>query len=337
MNRMDVNADSGYIRDKAKKRTFDPVNDLPEVDVFSLKDSEKVLLGSEKHRFKDDFREKTYKEEYKKVIADGKIVKTEEELLRDLEHLLQLSKDEAQRLRSEVELNENKKPKQNNPLNSGTLSGAQSPDLVPKGFIPDYVEEQALLIESIEADLKEIAEEKILQPDKFLLEKKWNSPENVDDITWLSLYEKGLEYYRAGMFEQSLYYYEKAISLEPNSFKLWASKGMTLFWLDKPKYAIKCINKSLKLNPRYARAWSNKGLILKQKGKMDQALKCFAKALKYNPEFANGWYEMAQIFQSTGNYEKAVKYYNKALKLQPKNRAALFYRNECNRILKYAS
>ena len=306
-----------------------------EIDVFSWTEAEKAVNKVERTQGIPEFKEETYKDEYKKAIADGKIVKTEEELLKDLEKLLQLSKEEAQRLRSEVEQNEDQDAGEP-PKNSSAPKENAVPYFTPGGFIPDEVSKNSREVETTEGELMRSIERKLLESERMLVKQNWANPENYNEITWMSLYERGLEYFKSGLFEQSLYYFDKALSLEPNSFKLWASKGMSLFWLNEPKAAMKCINKSLKLNPRNYRAWSNKGIMLKQRGDMKKAVNCFNRALKYNARYANGWYEKGQIAQSLAKYKTAVKYYDRALKIAPGNKGALFFRNECIKIIGYA-
>ena len=160
--------------------------DRKEIDVFSWTEAERTVERVDKTTSIPEFKEEAYKDEYKKVIADGKIVKTEEELLKDLEKLLQLSKEETRRLRSEVDHNEGHNP-EGDTNESGTPEGNGTPVFTPGGFIPDEVAENSREVAVPDGDLIKSIEERLLESEKMLVKQNWANPENYNEITWISL------------------------------------------------------------------------------------------------------------------------------------------------------
>jgi tetratricopeptide (TPR) repeat protein len=284
----------------------------------SLLHNEEELNENLKQKLENHPSQK-YKREYSRVIADNKIMKIELELLRDLERTLNISEKDARKLQEEVDVE------------------------YSKGFIEALtpVQNEYLSDEKSRYDNDHPDRPMNQQRTKgsggeldFLREQLENGNHNGPMITWESLYEKGMEYFEAGLYDKSLYYYDNALKLEPKSFEVWASKGLALFWLDRWKDAMICINKSLKLNSQYCPAWNHKGIIFKSRRQFKLAVKCYNNAIRCDPAYASAWFNKGFLLQHLGNFEKAIKYYDKTIALEPDNIEAQYNRNECFKSIK---
>jgi len=274
--------------------------------------------------------------EDKRVEPEEKLLNKERELLKDLEKLMEISQTDAKELIDELESSGygnylerilklpefSEEDFDESIRDSGR--GHEDPDSSPGLRLEHGVAETKIPLNQ----KNNVKNSKRSNKDKSLKKAKAK-------ITGKTLHERGCEYIKAGMFENGLYYIDKALVIEPDNYEILASKGMALYWLNKPREALGYVNRALKINPDYAKGWNVKGLILKSSGQLNQAQKCFSSSLKYNPDYATGWFEKAQISQALGNFELAIKYYDKALELDPENAGANYLREVCRKILEH--
>ena len=58
----------------------------------------------------------------------------------------------------------------------------------------------------------------------------------------------------------------------------WYNKGLELFSIGQYEEAVKCLDTAIQLNPEDSDAWYNKGIALKELGRDEEAEQCFAKS-----------------------------------------------------------
>lgn len=61
--------------------------------------------------------------------------------------------------------------------------------------------------------------------------------------------KKGLKCKKMGKIEESIEYYNKALSLDPNNPHIWSHKARALDELNQMSEAMKCYKVALELNP----------------------------------------------------------------------------------------
>lgn len=113
--------------------------------------------------------------------------------------------------------------------------------------------------------------------------------------------------------------FDKAISLNPDNYKIYLDKSRFLFNIKLYKPSLNACNKAIDLNPNNLMAWKIKGLILQKFGRIRDALDCYSDAMIIFPNESSLWFEKSLIHFNKGNYEKALNNCNKALKLDSKN------------------
>lgn len=74
--------------------------------------------------------------------------------------------------------------------------------------------------------------------------------------------------------------FDIAMSVEPDNFKLWITKGDIFFSEKNYPYGEKCYDNYLEVFPDDASVWIKKGELLRAWLKIDTALKCFDKAIE---------------------------------------------------------
>jgi len=146
---------------------------------------------------------------------------------------------------------------------------------------------------------------------------------------WEVLHEKGFALSRIGQYDEAIYFYDKALQLNPDNEEILSNKGVALFNLDQPEEAKMCFAQALKLRPTYEKAWNNLGVVMRAEGKLPEALRCYNQAIKANPFYKNAWYNKGFILEDMGELEEALKYYNKAIEISPNYAEAIYYRDEC--------
>jgi tetratricopeptide (TPR) repeat protein len=66
----------------------------------------------------------------------------------------------------------------------------------------------------------------------------------------------------------------------------WNNKGGSLAALGRYEEAIQCYDRALKIDPQSYKTWNNKGSALSALGRRDEALDCFNRSLAIEPRFA---------------------------------------------------
>ena len=131
------------------------------------------------------------------------------------------------------------------------------------------------------------------------------------------LYALGLDLYRKGEYNQSIYYFEEAIKLDPNSADAWYKKGNDLSNLGRYYDALQAYNKTIELNPQNTFAWIDKGITLKLLNKHGEAFQAYDKAVELNPQNEFLWVSKGEDLAAQGKYDEAILAYDKAIELKP--------------------
>ena len=145
---------------------------------------------------------------------------------------------------------------------------------------------------------------------------KAKGDEFIDDEDYISYFNKGLDEYNSGNYEDALYSFNVSLGLEPNQSEALYYKAITLGRLFEFDEAIEVIDRAIELDSCDDRFWNDKANFLVCLQQYDKAIECFDKALELNPEdsviFANKGFMYLQI----ENYDDALKNYNEACKLE---------------------
>lgn len=166
--------------------------------------------------------------------------------------------------------------------------------------------------------------------------------------------------YIAGKFDESIEYYDLAISIDPENEALWASKGAALLRMGFWAKALECFDKALDYNQKLATAMSGKGLalthlkrysealeyhdkaiargmasigwnnkgntLLRMGAQIDEALACYKKSLEADPAYEIAWYNKGRAEARLGKFQEAASSFGKAVELRPKFADAWFQR-----------
>ena len=141
------------------------------------------------------------------------------------------------------------------------------------------------------------------------LKKAKSSPE-VDGMLGICL--RSIQKY-----DESITYFDKALSVEPENEMYLRLKGFSLHDLKRYDELVIHLTKLLKINPLNEDAWRSKGETLLNLSKYEQAIFCYEKALEINPDDSVHWFNKGEALDKLSKYEQAIFCYEKGFEINP--------------------
>jgi tetratricopeptide (TPR) repeat protein len=114
--------------------------------------------------------------------------------------------------------------------------------------------------------------------------------------------------------EKAITELNRALSLDPQSWKANFMMGLAYEAIQKFPVAIDYYKKASDLNPRDAYPYYQLGKIYSKRGMYEEATSCFKKALSVNPNLSDVHYSLGVCYEKTGRKDLAKKEYVETLK-----------------------
>jgi tetratricopeptide (TPR) repeat protein len=130
-------------------------------------------------------------------------------------------------------------------------------------------------------------------------------------------FNRGLEYYNNGDFDQAISEYNKVIQLVPNNANAYYNRGLAYAGKGDLDPAISDYDKAIQLNPDFFEAYINRGNAYFDNGNMDQAISDFDKAIQLNPDFVMAYYNRGNAYKDKGDLDRAISDFDQAIQLDP--------------------
>ena len=96
------------------------------------------------------------------------------------------------------------------------------------------------------------------------------------------LKDKGTSLLDSGKYNESIAYFDQALTINPNDVTVLTNKGIALLGLGKSNESIAYFDKALTINPNDVMALNSKGLALYRLGEYNGSISYFDKALAIN-------------------------------------------------------
>lgn len=149
------------------------------------------------------------------------------------------------------------------------------------------------------------------------------------------LYMLGKRFINKKLYGNSLFYFDKALSIDPYAPQIWLEKGRALASMNRFDEAIQCFDNAISLDNEMEKAWIAKGLALHCIGNFEFAILCFDRAI----EIAQGandepWYAKGVVLFLMHRYEEALQNFEMALNIFPFHKNAALFKKECIKRLK---
>jgi protein O-GlcNAc transferase len=131
--------------------------------------------------------------------------------------------------------------------------------------------------------------------------------------------QSAIQYYKSGDLQQSKFFCEKILELQPHNAEVLYFLGIIEAQLKNYDLSIKYIQSSLAINPLNDEAYLALGASLQHKGSIDDAIACYQKSVDMNPENFEAFDALGNAFRQKGQLDKAIACYQKALLINPAN------------------
>jgi tetratricopeptide (TPR) repeat protein len=125
----------------------------------------------------------------------------------------------------------------------------------------------------------------------------------------------------AGRTDEAMFYYRKALEINPNHAKSHINYGLLLSDIGRTDEAIAHYLKALQHGTDVV-ACNNLGNLLAKMGRTDEATVHFRKALEINPDYGDAHYNFGFMLANLGRTEEAMAHFLKALEINPNDGGA---------------
>jgi tetratricopeptide (TPR) repeat protein len=108
-------------------------------------------------------------------------------------------------------------------------------------------------------------------------------------------------------FAQALPAIDLALGQNPDSFKLWRTKGVALGSLLRHEEALRCFERATDLNPQFFSAWYHRGVACTALELYDEAMLAYGKAHTLNPSDASTSFNLGCVLFHLGRLQEATE------------------------------
>lgn len=122
---------------------------------------------------------------------------------------------------------------------------------------------------------------------------------------------------RQGKNDVAVYFFTKALALNPDDAQVHNLRGNALKDLARLDEAIASYREALVLDPKYAQAHYNFGVALHDSGRLEEAVTSYRKALNYNPNYARAHHNLGYLYEKMNNLDDAQEHVRKAIDIDP--------------------
>jgi len=131
--------------------------------------------------------------------------------------------------------------------------------------------------------------------------------------------DEGNALYDLKCYDEALFAYDHAISLNPNNADFWHHKGTALYSLKRYDEALSAYEQAIQLNSSNADFLHDKSVTLLQLQRYDEALSAYDKAIQLAPDNAHFWHDKGETLWRLKRYDAALSAYEQATRLDPNN------------------
>jgi CHAT domain-containing protein/Flp pilus assembly protein TadD len=130
------------------------------------------------------------------------------------------------------------------------------------------------------------------------------------------LFNKGLEAFQSGRYQESLEYFNRAINIEQHNHATWYNKGICLGSLGRDEEAIAAFDRAINIEQHNHATWYNKGFCLGNLGRDEEAIVAYDRVINIKPDYDATWYNKGVSLVHLGRYEESITAFDHAINIK---------------------
>jgi tetratricopeptide (TPR) repeat protein/CHAT domain-containing protein len=130
------------------------------------------------------------------------------------------------------------------------------------------------------------------------------------------LFNKGLEAFQSGRYQESLEYFNLAIDIEQDNHATWYNKGICLSSLGRDEEAIAAFDRAINIEQDNYATWYNKGFCLGKLGRDEEAIVAYDRVINIKPDYDATWYNKGVSLGNLGRYEESLTAFDHAINIK---------------------
>jgi len=136
---------------------------------------------------------------------------------------------------------------------------------------------------------------------------------------------RGIKAGEAGLHEEALEWFNKAINLDPVS-NHFMNRAITYTVLKQPQKAFDDYETAIKIDPNNFQAYANRGNLYDDLGQTELAINDYSQAIRLNPRDAFAYRNRAIVYIKKKEYQSALEDLDRAIEIDPNYIAAYLSR-----------
>ena len=146
----------------------------------------------------------------------------------------------------------------------------------------------------------------------------------AQDNDWAEYYfDEGMDYYFSKRYKESIEYFNKAVSLNPNDAEAYATMSAAYSRLGKYNEAVSAAKKSVNLEPNNVFNYNELGLAYRLSGNYEKALDAYNKAVSLSSSLGD-YNGLGLVYSAMGEDRAAIFSYQKALRDGPAEEGEIY-------------
>jgi len=119
-------------------------------------------------------------------------------------------------------------------------------------------------------------------------------------------FAKAVSLYTDGKFQEALFYYDTAISEDPDFIHAKRGRARTLMQLGEDSKALKAFDEVLKLDKESAVSFANRAILEDRMGLYRRAIEDYSRAIKMDPKLGQGIDWLTRIIQNRKEHDQTL-------------------------------
>ncbi|MDD4920902.1 MAG: tetratricopeptide repeat protein [Bacteroidales bacterium] len=146
------------------------------------------------------------------------------------------------------------------------------------------------------------------------------------EVTCAVLVYEGESYEKAGLFDQAMACYQKALDINPKSVDACTGMGICLMEKEEFRASLVWFEKALRIDHTISETWVYVAEVFVNLEMPEEAMMSYKRSLDIDPDQADVLASLGNLHFDAGQYENALAYYQEAELLDPElNGLDLFY------------